>query len=106
MAHDQENRNMVKSWESMPVSETLFERFECIAPPRHWKFYELETELSLFYPKVLIRRWGRIGTTRPRTKRHICDSPEEMETLVRHVRRRRQRRGYHLVYADKGQCAA
>ena len=28
--------------------------------------YEVDVELSLLYPKTLTRRWGRIGTHRPR----------------------------------------
>jgi len=44
-----------------PPGDPIFLRWEHTTPP-HRKFYEVEVELSLFYPKVLIRRWGRIGT--------------------------------------------
>ena len=41
-------------------SEPIFVRWEHTTNP-HRKFYEVELELSLFYPKLLIRRWGRTG---------------------------------------------
>ncbi|MSS73642.1 MAG: WGR domain-containing protein, partial [Candidatus Latescibacteria bacterium] len=45
--------------------EPIYLRFENTSPP-HRKFYEVEVELSLFYPKRLVRRWGRIGARKPR----------------------------------------
>lgn len=73
----------------------LYERFECIHPPRHRKLYELEVEAALFYPKALIRRWGRIGTRHSRTRRGLYALPEEPQKAVEAVRR--MRHGYHLV---------
>ena len=61
------------------------------------KLYEVDIELSLFYPKVLIRRWGRIGTNRPRSLRMRVGDREELQQQVELIRRRRQAHGYHLV---------
>lgn len=62
----------------------FYERFEYIDPPRHRKFYELEVELAFFYPKLLIRRWGRIGTRRPRGLHQVYSTQEELMTVVTH----------------------
>lgn len=77
----------------------LYERFECIDPPRHCKFYELEVELVLFYPKLLIRRWGKIGTHRPRELRYLYSTQAALRDAVEQIRSRRVQHGYHLVYA-------
>ncbi len=51
-------------------AEPIFLRWEHTTNPHH-KFYEVELELSLFCPKLLIRRRGRIGTRRPRSIRMV-----------------------------------
>ena len=80
----------------MPKIEPIYLRWENTTPP-HRKFYEIEVELSLFYPKVLIRRWGRIGTRRPRSVKMVISSPDELARRVEIIARRRERHGYHTV---------
>ena len=65
------------------VDEPVFVRWENTVSP-HRKFYEVE--LSLFYPKTLVRRWGRIGTSRVRSVRMVMGSPDELEREVRAAR--------------------
>ena len=77
-------------------SESIYIRWEHTTYP-HRKFYEVDLELSLFYPKVLIRRWGRIGTKRPRSIRMLVGNREELQRQVALIRRRRQAHGYRLV---------
>jgi len=79
----------------MPT-EPVFLRWEHTTPPHH-KVYEVEVELSLFYPKLLIRRWGRIGEKRPRSIRMLVADGEELQRQVERLRRRRQAHGYRLV---------
>lgn len=76
--------------------ETIYERYECVDLPKHCKFYEIEVELSLFYPKVLIRRWGRIGGRRPRHLKCRFDSPDDLTYAIDQIRRRRTYHGYTL----------
>ena len=78
------------------VDEPVFLRWENTMPP-HRKFYEVEVELSLFYPKTLVRRWGRIGTRRPRSVRMVMGSPDELEREVGRIARRREGHGYEVV---------
>jgi len=54
---------------------------ERLSSPHH-KFYEVEVELSLFYPKRLVRRWGRIGSRRPRSIRMVMAGPDELACQV------------------------
>ena len=77
-------------------SELVFIRWENTTPP-HDKFYEVEVELSLFYTKTLVRRWGRIGTRRPRFIRMVMADAEELRQEVKRIARRRERHGYHVV---------
>ena len=79
-----------------PPGEPVFRRWEHTTYP-HRKFYEVDIELSLFYPKVLIRRWGRIGTKRPRSIRMLVGDREELQRQVELIRRCRQAHGYRLV---------
>ena len=79
----------------MPT-EPVFLRWEHTQPPHH-KFYEVEVELSLFYPKLLVRRWGRIGGKRPRSIRMLVADGEELQRQVALISRRRQAHGYRLV---------
>lgn len=76
--------------------EPVYLRFENTSPPHH-KFYEVEVELSLFYPKRLVRRWGRIGSRRPRSIRMVMASPNELARQVEVIARLRQRHGYQTV---------
>jgi len=76
--------------------EPIYLRFENVTPP-HRKFYEVEVELSLFYPKRLVRRWGRIGTRRPRSIRMVMSDPGELTRQVEVITRLRQRHGYGIV---------
>ena len=78
------------------VSEPIFLRWEHTTHP-HRKFYEVELELSLFYPKLLTRRWGRIGTRRPRSIRVVVADREDLLRQVGLIRRRRVQHGYRLA---------
>ena len=80
-----------------PVAdEPVYLRWENTAPP-HRKFYEVELELSLFYSKVLTRRWGRIGAQRVRSLQLVMVSAEAVAREVTALSRRRGRHGYALV---------
>jgi predicted DNA-binding WGR domain protein len=79
----------------MPT-EPVFLRWEHTLPPHH-KFYEVEVELSLFFPKLLTRRWSRIGGKRPRSLQMRVADGEELRQQVAHISRRRQAHGYRLV---------
>ena len=79
----------------MPT-EPVFLRWEHTTPP-HCKFYEVEVELSLFYPKLLVRRWGRIGGKRPRSMRLRVADGEELQRQVALIGQRRQAHGYRRV---------
>jgi len=79
----------------MPT-EPVFLRWEHTTPP-HCKFYEVEVELSLFYPKLLVRRWGRIGGKRSRSLRMLVADGEELQRQVALISRRQQAHGYRLV---------
>jgi predicted DNA-binding WGR domain protein len=78
------------------VSEPVYLRFEHRIPP-HKKFYEVEVDLCLFYPKTLTRRWGRIGGRRPRSLRMMIETPEELRRQVQAITGRRRRHGYQVV---------
>lgn len=80
----------------MSLSEPIYLRFENITPPRH-KFYEVDVELSRFYPKLLFHRWGPIGTQRPRSLRMVMTTPDEMQRQVEYLACRRRQRGYQTV---------
>ena len=88
----------------MPT-EPVFLRWEHTTPP-HCKFYEVEVELSLFYPKLLVRRWGRIGGKRPRSIRMLVADGEELQRQVALISRRRQAHGYRLVRELQGAAIA
>jgi predicted DNA-binding WGR domain protein len=79
-----------------PPGDPIYLRWEHTTPP-HRKFYEVEVELSLFYPKVLVRRWGRIGTRRARSIKLVLSEAEEVRREVEQVCRLRGRHGYRLV---------
>ena len=78
--------------------EPICLRFENVTPP-HRKFYEVEVELSLFYPKRLTRRWGRIGGRKPRLIKTVMSEPDELARQMEVITRLRQRHGY-LTVAD------
>ena len=80
---------------SLP-GEPVFIRWEHTTSP-HCKFYEVDVELSLFYPKLLIRSWGRIGTRRPRSIRMVIANREDLERQVGLIRGRRVQHGYRLA---------
>jgi predicted DNA-binding WGR domain protein len=76
---------------------TVHKRFECIDPERnHRKFYELSVEMLLFGPTVT-RRWGRIGSRRPRTLFKDYQTWEEAKREVNAILRKRERRGYRVL---------
>ncbi len=79
-----------------PPGDPIYLRWENTAPP-HRKFYEVELELSLFYPKVLVRRWGRIGTRRARSIKLVLEDAEAVWREVQEISRLRGRHGYALV---------
>jgi predicted DNA-binding WGR domain protein len=78
------------------TTEPVYLRFENVVPP-HYKFYEVEVDLCLFYPKRLIRRWGRIGTRRPRCLKMVMETLDELQRQVDALARRRQQHGYRQV---------
>ena len=84
----------------MPT-EPVFLRWEHTTPP-HNKFYEVDVELSLFYPKAPTRRWGRIGGKRSRSIRRWVADGEELQRQVAQLSRRRQAHGYRLVQELRG----
>ena len=84
-----------------PPGDPIFLRWEHTTPP-HRKFYEVEVELSLFYPKVLIRRWGRIGTRRARSIKLVLEDEEAVRRQVEQVGRLRGQHGYTLVKEVRG----
>ena len=76
---------------------TVHKRFECIDPDHnHNKFYELSVEMLLFGPTVT-RRWGRIGSRRPRTLSKDYETWEEAKREIGGIFRRRERRGYRAI---------
>ena len=79
-----------------PPGDPLYLRWENTNPP-HRKFYEVEIELSLFYPKLLVRRWGRIGTRRARSLKQVLADAEAVRRQVEELGRRRMRHGYRCV---------
>ena len=76
-----------------PPGDPVYLRWENTSPP-HRKFYEVELELSLFYPKVLVRRWGRVGTRRVRSIKLVLAEAEEVRREVEQVCRLQGRHGY------------
>ena len=84
-----------------PPGDPVYLRWENTTPP-HWKFYEVEVELSLFFPKVLIRRWGRIGTRRARSIKLVLEDEAAVRREVEQVSRLRGRHGYTLVREVRG----
>ena len=76
------------------TTNTAFKRYECIDPDRnHKKFYELSVDMLLFGPTVT-RRWGRIGSRRPRTLSKDYETWEEAKRELNGILRKRERRGY------------
>ncbi|MSR84607.1 MAG: WGR domain-containing protein [Candidatus Latescibacteria bacterium] len=82
----------------------MYLRWEHTTPP-HRKFYEVELELSLFFPKVLVRRWGRIGTRRPRRIKLVLEDAESVWREVKEISRLRGRHGYRIVQEVRGAAA-
>lgn len=71
-------------------------RLECVDPGlNHYKFYEIETEPALFFPKIT-KRWGRIGW-KPRFKtielQYLPDLIKEVGTTLRI----RYNHGYKII---------
>jgi predicted DNA-binding WGR domain protein len=58
--------------------------------------------LSLFYPKVLVRRWGRIGTRRARSIKLVLEDAEAVWREVQEISWLRGRHGYVLVKEVRG----
>lgn len=76
---------------------TVHKRFECVDPERnHNKFYELITDMLLFGPTIT-RRWGRIGSRRPRTLSKDYETWEQAKRDIKAILRRRKRRGYRAM---------
>ena len=84
-----------------PPGDPIYLRWEHTTPP-HRKFYEVELELSLFYPKVLVRRWGRIGTRRARSIKLVLEDAGAVWQEVQEISRLRGRHGYALVKEVRG----
>ena len=59
--------------------------------------YTLVCQGSLFHEAVLVRTWGRIGSTRPQSRSLPCTSWAEARQAMTKLARRRLRRGYHLI---------
>jgi predicted DNA-binding WGR domain protein len=79
-----------------PPVDPVYLRWENTVPP-HRKFYEVEIELSLFYPKRLTRRWGRIGTRHVRCLTRVLTQPEQVQRELSLLSHQRRRHGYQLV---------
>ena len=62
----------------------------------------LPTSASLFYPKVLVRRWGRIRTRRVRSIKLVLEDAEAVWREVQEISRLRGRHGYALVREVRG----
>jgi predicted DNA-binding WGR domain protein len=77
--------------------DPVYLRWENTQPP-HAKFYEVETELSLFFPKQLVRRWGRLGG-RPRSLHQVVADHAELMRQPNAISRRRRHHGYDQVDA-------
>ena len=76
---------------------TAFRRYECIDPERnHRKFYKLSVDMLLFGPTVT-RRWGRIGSRRPRSLSRDYQTWEEAKREIGAILRKRERRGYRVI---------
>ncbi|WP_371414060.1 WGR domain-containing protein [Acetobacter pasteurianus] len=58
-----------------------------------WRFYHLSLQPDLFGGTVLMRQWGRIGTTGRQVCELHADAGLALDALARHLRARR-RRGY------------
>ena len=78
-------------------SDPVYVRWENRQPP-HAKFYEVEIELSLFFPKQLVRRWGRLGQ-RPRCLHQVVADQAQLRRQVEAISHRRQHHGYDEVEA-------
>ena len=79
-------------------SDPIYLRWENTRPP-HAKFYEAEVELSFFFPKQLVRRWGRLSARRPRCLRQVVKDHAELTRLLDTISRRRHNHGYDQVEA-------
>jgi predicted DNA-binding WGR domain protein len=79
-----------------PPGDPIYLRWENTSPPLR-KFYEVELELSLFYPKLLVRRRGRLGTRRARSIKLVLADAEAVRREVREISRLRGRHGYVLA---------
>ena len=76
--------------------EPIYMRFENVSSP-HRRFYEVKVDLSLFYPKRLVRRWGPIGSRRPRAIRMAMAEPRNLTHQVEAITRLRKRTGYQTM---------
>jgi len=73
-------------------TNTTLQRFECIDVERnHPKFYELTAEMLLFGPAIT-RRWGRIGSRRPRSLSKDYRTWEEAKREINAILRKREGR--------------
>ena len=72
-------------------------RLEYVDPGRnHNKFYEIETESALFYPKI-IKRWGRIGGQNPRVLNMEHSDYLAFNKDISNTLKRRFHHGYKIV---------
>lgn len=69
-------------------------RLECVDPGRnHNKFYEIETEPALFYPKIT-KRWGRIGGRKPRMLKKVFELLPDLRKDFAQTLKTRMAHGY------------
>jgi predicted DNA-binding WGR domain protein len=78
-----------------PTTSTFSQRFECIDLDHNCnKFYELTDEMLLFGPTVT-RRWGRIGSRRPRSLSKDYETWEKAKRESTAILRRRDSMEYN-----------
>ncbi len=78
---------------ALPLFATVLRR---VAPARNMRrFYSLDVERDLFGKVVLVRRWGRIGTS-GRVRLDEFGAEGEAKAAMHRLELRKVRRGYRL----------
>jgi predicted DNA-binding WGR domain protein len=81
----------------MPVQLALFPEVMELTRVRpelnEQRFYRLEIQPDLFGRTILVRRWGRVGTSGRQSLDHHPDAGAALNALAQLVRKKR-RRGY------------
>jgi len=61
-----------------------------------WRFYSMNIEPDLFGGAVLVREYGRIGSSGQRRQERFDDAGQAAQALAGHMRRK-VKRGYRIV---------